>query len=197
MADSMLVTDPSACDKATAASDRATAAARRQEQQRQYDEQVRLIWAPLDNIDLSELEGHDREVLAVMTTAEVEVHAGWHMTQQGIVKQVEETAAAEWPDFGKLLDLSKLTSPSGGLRERIACALCQRAPTHAGCVKCGRRCCRRCLEGDHEKDGGTGWFECKACNQAPYTHLLLTSWTPSETLESWEAVGRVSPLAPS
>ena len=62
----MLVTGPSACDKATAASDKATAAS---------------------DIDLSELEGHDREDLVVMTTAEVEVHAGWHMTQQGIVKQ--------------------------------------------------------------------------------------------------------------
>ena len=43
-------------------------------------------------------------------------------------------------------------------KECLQCCLCYRSPTIASCYTCGRRCCRHCLLGDLEADGGTGLF---------------------------------------
>ena len=78
------------------------------------------------------------------------------------------------------------------------CALCPRSPTIAPCVHCGRRCCRRCLDGDIRENGGTGVFECKACwgvevDGAPQTPATASVWVEEAAWEEakvaawWEA----------
>ena len=46
----------------------------------------------------------------------------------------------------------------------VECEICLSSPTIADCLTFSLSCCRRCLEGDWVEDGGSGLFECKACN---------------------------------